>query len=387
MADYDYTDIASIEERHAVPGYAKWPVAIVRGLGAKVWDSAGREYLDLYGGHCVALIGHSHPRWAEAISAQAQRLGFYSTVASNDVRARFLEKLSAFAPRHLPRVFLCNSGAEANEAAVKLAMKATGRSGVIAMEGGFHGRTAGALSCTHLGDYRRHFPAIVRETAAAPFGDIAALKKLLGPDTAAVILEPIQSMNGVRVAAPDYCRALCEACHANGTLVIFDEVQTGMGRVGAPFAAELLGAKADLITLAKGIGGGFPLAAALATEAISRTVAAGEQGTTFGGGPMACAAGLAVLEVLEEEKLIAHAAEMEGIARELLQRGPVAKIRGRGLLLGLETTIPAKEVCRHLFEHGILAGTSADPCVLRLMPPLTVSRGDFEQLADALDRF
>lgn len=379
--------IRSVEEAHALPGYAKWPVAFVRGRGVTVRDADGTEYLDLYGGHCVAVIGHGHPTWTRAISEQAGRLGFYSNVAFSDVRARYVQRLAAFAPAHLTRVFLCNSGAEANETAIKLAMKATGRAGVVAMEGGFHGRTAGALSLTHLGAYRDQFPAVVRRTAAARFGDVASLVRALDRDTAAVVLEPVQSMAGIRVAGRDYFGALVEACHANGTLVVFDEVQTGMGRLGAPFAADLFEAGVDMITLAKGIGGGFPMAAVLATEEISSRVENGEQGTTFGGGPLACAAGLAVLEVIEEEDLVTRAREMGREARRLLVRGPVTGVRGHGLLLGLETDVPARQVCRFLFRRRILLGTSADPAVARLMPPLVLRGEHLERLAEALETF
>ena len=376
--------IAALEDRYAIPSYAKWPVAFVRGSGCTLWDADGREYLDLYGGHCTSVIGHAHPRWVTAIAGQAARLGFYSNVASSDVRARFLERLMSFVPGHLERAFLCNSGAEANETAVKLAIQATGRSRVIAMEGGFHGRTAGALSLTHLGSYRARFPAVVRDVPAAPFGDLAILERLLDPDTAAVILEPIQSMAGVRVAADDYYPALVATCHANGTLVIFDEVQTGMGRLGASLAAALWHAPADLVTLAKGLGNGFPMAAVLASGAVAGAVEVGDHGTTFGGGPLAAAAGLAVLETLESERLVPHAAAMERVARDRLVVGPVRAVRGRGLLLGLEVVTSAGKLSRRLFERGILVGTSSDPNVLRLMPPLVATESELDRLAAAL---
>jgi acetylornithine aminotransferase/acetylornithine/N-succinyldiaminopimelate aminotransferase len=376
--------ISALEDRYAIPTYAKWPVAFVRGSGCTLWDADGREYLDLYGGHCTSVLGHAHPRWVTAVSEHAPRLGFYSNVAASDVRARFLEHLIAFAPAHLERAFLCNSGAEANETAVKLAMQVTGRSRVIAMQGGFHGRTAGALSLTHLGSYRSRFPAVVRDVPAAPFGDLQTLERMLDSDTAAVILEPIQSMAGVRVARDDYYPGLVTACHANGTLVIFDEIQTGMGRLGASLAAELWRAPADIVTLAKGLGNGFPMAAVLTREAVASEVEVGDHGTTFGGGPLASAAGLAVLETLESEGLLAHATDMERVARDRLVVGPVRSVRGRGLLLGLEVSGSAREASRALFERGILIGTSSDLHVLRLMPPLVVASSDLDRLASAL---
>jgi acetylornithine/N-succinyldiaminopimelate aminotransferase len=364
------------EDASSVPSYAKWPVAFVKGEGATIWDADGKAYLDLYGGHCVTAVGHCHPHWVKMLSDQAATLGFYSNVAYNDQRARFQERLVAFAPDHITRVFLGNSGSEANETAVKLAMK-----------GSFHGRTAGALSLTHLGNYRNQFPALVRETKAATFGDLDDLSALLDDDTAAVILEPVQSMNCVQVADASYYQGLVARCHQNGTLVIFDEIQTGMGRLGAPFAAELFGAEVDMITLAKGIGNGIPMSAVLTTEAVSETCEVGEQGTTFGGGPVACAAGNAVLDVIEREGLVENAKKMGALAAEMLVVGPVKGVRGVGLLLGLETEPPAKEVCRYLFGQGILAGSSAHPNVARLMPPLTLKQADLETLRAALEGF
>jgi acetylornithine/N-succinyldiaminopimelate aminotransferase len=377
-----------MEDTYSVPSYAKWPVAFVRGQGAAIFDADDNEYLDLYGGHCVTILGHCHPHWVKSVSFQLGQLGFYSNVAYNDQRAFFYKRLVEFAPEHITHVFMCNSGSEANETAVKLAMKATGdRPNIIAMAGSFHGRTAGALSLTHLGHYREQFPAVVRETQAVPFGDLGAVAAALDDSVAAVILEPIQSMNGVAVADEAYYPGLVELCHKNGTLVIFDEIQTGMGRLGAPFAADLFKAEADLITLAKGIGNGLPMGAVITTSQVSETVAVGEQGTTFGGGPMAAAAGNAVLDVLERENLVANAAKMEVLAREMLVTGPVTGIRGRGLLLGLETEVPAKEVCRHLFENQILLGTSSNPNVARLMPPITIDETHLGRLKEALDTF
>ena len=358
---------------------------LVRGLGCRVWDDQGREYLDLYGGHCVVLIGHCHPRWQERLSRQAGQLGFYSNVAANDVRARYQTELIRFADNHLKRVFLCNSGAEANETALKLALTATGRNRILCVEGGFHGRTAAALSVTSLGPYRTQFPSLVQESETVAFGELSALTTALDQNVATLIVEPIQSMNGVRVAeGEDYYRQLVQICHRNGSLVIFDEVQTGMGRLGTPLATQAFSAEADIVTLAKGLGNGFPMGAVLAREEVARSVRVGELGTTFGGGPLACAAGLAVLEVLEEEGLVEHAARMEEAARRLLVTGPITGIRGRGLLLGLESQVPAREICTYLRQRRILSGTSSDDHVLRLMPPLVVQEDDLKVLAEAL---
>jgi acetylornithine/N-succinyldiaminopimelate aminotransferase len=376
--------VAALEDRCAVPTYAKWPVAFVSGRGCTIQDADGREYLDLYGGHCTSVLGHAHPRWVAAVSEQAARLGFYSNVASNDVRARFLERLIAFAPAHLTRAFLCNCGAEANETAVKLAMQITGRRGVVAMTGGFHGRTAGALSLTHLGHYRDRFPAVVRDVPAAPFGDLDGLRQLLDGDTAAVILEPIQSMCGVRVAEDGYYPQLLEVCHSNGTLVIFDEVQTGMGRLGASFAAELWRAPADLVTSAKGLGNGFPMAAVLTTEEIAGQVKIGDHGTTFGGGPLASAAALAVVRTLREDPwVLSNTARMgdrlkAGLAALAARHSAVREVRGRGLLVGCELDRPARPLAEACLELGLLVSLAGES-VIRFSPPLTVREGDVDE--------
>jgi acetylornithine/succinyldiaminopimelate/putrescine aminotransferase len=378
--------VIEMEDKYSVPTYAKWPAAFVRGEGAKIWDADGNEYLDMYGGHCVTVVGHCHPHWVKKVSEQLGTLVFYSNVAYNDQRALFQKRLADFAPQHLSKVFLCNSGTEANETAVKMSMKATGmRPNVIAMQNGFHGRTAGAMSLTHLGSYRKQFPAVVRDTKAVPFGDISALEAALDNTVAAVILEPVQSMAGVTMADASYYRDLVDVCHKNGTMVIFDEIQTGFGRLGAPFAADYFNVEPDLITLAKGIANGIPMGAVVATEKVSSTAVVGEQGTTFGGGPAACAAGNAVLDIIENENLVEHASKMGKLAKELLMVGPVTKIRGAGLLLGLETRIPAKEVCSHLYKKHILAGGASDPSVVRLMPPITIGEKDLLTLKAALE--
>lgn len=376
-----------LEDQYQIPSYPKWPVTLVEGKGCSVFDATGKEYLDFYGGHCVAILGHAHPGWVSSMMQQAEKLAFYSNIAGNDMRAIYQQRLVEFAPDQLSRLFLCNSGSEANENAVKLAISATGRQKILCVQGGFHGRTAGALSMTTLGGYRDQFPSLVHEIEAVEFGDIESLSNALTSETAALILEPIQSMNGVKLAAPDYYPEVVKVCHDNGTLVIFDEVQTGMGRVGASFACDRFNARVDIVTAAKGIANGFPLGAVLATEEVSMSLSMGELGSTFGGGPMSCAAGLAVLEAIENENLMSRALLMEDVARSTLVTGPIVGVRGCGLLLGLETNVPAREVVKHLFHQNIMTGVSSDPHVLRLMPPLTIEAPAFEQLAEALEKF
>ena len=258
---------------------------------------------------------------------------------------------------------------------------------MVTMKGGFHGRTAGALSVTTIGHYRDQFPSLVRDVEVAEFGDLDSLRSHLRPDSAAVILEPIQSMNGVCTAYSGYLADVVQLCEQNGTLAIFDEIQTGVGRVGASFAAERFVARPHLVTTAKGLANGIPIGAVLASEEVALAMKLGELGTTFGGGPIACAAGLAVLDAIEKEKLIDNALHLESVAHQMLITGPVLSVRGYGLLLGLETSVPAREVTKYLFENQILAGTSADPHVVRLMPPLTIDEESFERLASVLERF
>lgn len=356
--------------------YDKFPVALVGGAGAEVWDAAGRRWWDLYGGHCVALLGHSHPTWAALIGAQARRLGFYSNVVYSPLRAAACEAVVRFAPSNLTKVFLSNSGAEANEAALKLARHHTGRPTVIAMRGGFHGRTLGALAVTASEKYRRYALPEYGNTRFVPFGEVPEI----GEDVAAVILEPIQSLAGVATADRAYFAALREACDRAGALLIFDEVQTAWGRTGANFAADFYGVRVDLITSAKGAAGGFPVGVTLVDQAIAERAKPGDQGSTFGAGPMACAAILATHHVIQAEGLVARAAAFGAKARAVL---PVP-VRGEGALLGLCLDRPTKPVTAALRDRGFIVGGSDDPTVMRLMPPLVTPLHVLDDLAAAL---
>lgn len=357
--------------------YDKLPLHLTGGSGAEVWDASGRRWWDLYGGHCVALLGHSHPAWAALIGAQARRLGFYSNVVYSPLRAAACEAVVRFAPENLTRVFLSNSGAEANEAALKLARHHTGRPTVVAMAGGFHGRTLGALAVTASEKYRRYALPEYGNTRFMPFGqEIPAL----GDDVAAVILEPIQSLAGVTTADRAWFAALRAECDRVGALLIFDEVQTAWGRTGANFAADLYGVRVDLITSAKGAAGGFPVGVTLVDDAIAAKAKPGDQGSTFGAGPMACAAILATHHVIQSEGLVAKAAAFGAHARAVL---PVP-VRGEGALLGLCLGRPTKPVVAALRDRGFITGGSDDPQVMRLMPPLVTPLSVLDELAGAL---
>jgi acetylornithine/N-succinyldiaminopimelate aminotransferase len=370
--------IRETEDAFQVPTYAKLPVALVRGEGSFVWDADGKRYLDLYGGHAVALTGHCHPRVVEAVRAQAGRLLFYSNAVYSDVRAKAVEMLARLAPEGLRRAFLCNSGAEANETALKIARKHTGRMRVLSMQEGFHGRTLGALGATGIPSYRDPAYPIPTQHDYLPYGDAGALEAAMGDDVAAVILEPIPSMGGIRVADASYFEALREACDEHGALLVFDEVQTGFGRTGTLFYGEQAGVTPDLITGAKGIASGVPAGVTFVREDLAAQVRVGEQGTTFGGGPLASAAIAATARVLLDEDLPAHAARVGAALRARLDELPfVEQTTGAGLLVGIDLDRPAKPVCRALVEAGVLTGSAGgNPNQIRLLPPLTLTEDE-----------
>lgn len=363
-----------LEDRWQVATYAKWGLVLARGEGCWVEDVAGRRWLDLYGGHAVALLGHCPPRVVGAIQAQAERLVFYSNVAYCDVRARAVECLAALAPPGLARVFLCNSGTEANETALKIARKHTGRRRVVSLAEGFHGRTLGSLGATGLPAYRDPAWPIPTEHEYVPYGDEAALVRAMGPGVAALLMEPIPSMGGIR-RAPDAWFARARAlCDEHGALLIFDEVQTGFGRTGTLFFGEQVGVTPDLITGAKGVAGGFPAGVVFVREDLAARIGVGEQGTTFGGGPLAAAAIAATACTLVEEQIPARAGRVGAVLADALRglRG-VRGVSGAGLLLGVDLDRPARPVVERLYEAGVLTGTGGDPRQVRLLPPLVLT--------------
>lgn len=374
------------EDKYLVPTYTKLPLTVVKGEDVWVHDDAGNKYLDLYAGHAVCNIGHSHPKLAKAIFDQAKKLIFYSNAVYNDTRAEAAELVVKNAYPHSAAVFFCNSGTEANETALKIARRATGRPRVIAMETGFHGRTVGALSVTGRQKLRDDFPENLGQfTDFVPLGDFETLEALMGPDVAAIILEPITSVGGVRVASRKYYDSLRELCFGNGTALIFDEVQTGFGRTGEMFAGIHWGVEPDICTTAKGAGGGFPVGMVILNEAIASAPAPGEHGCTFGGGPLAMAAVKANIEVILEQKLVENAAAMEVVVRDALGAIPeVVAVTGKGLLLGIELECPAKGVIQSLFDQKVIVGGCDRPNMIRLLPPLTVKEAHIKQFAEAL---
>ena len=370
-----------------LPTYAPHPVVFYTGSGDELTDIEGRSHLDFYGGHCVCVTGHSHRAVVDAIARQAGELLFYSTAVQLPVREAAAEALVAFGPRGLDSVFFCNSGAEANENALKMARLATGRRRFVAFSGSFHGRTLLALSVSDAPRLRRPFEDLLAPVEFLPFGDAGALATADLRDVAAVIVEPIQSMAGVRSAAAPWLAALRERTRDAGALLVFDEIQTGLGRLGTPFAAQHYGVVPDVMTLAKGIASGVPMGAVLMTAAVAARLAPGDLGSTFGGGPLACAALLATLSVIRSENLMDRARACGERIRTGLAGTAVTAVHGLGLLLGLRVPGRAGTLKGYLQDKRILVGGSADLDVLRLMPPLTVRDSSIDALLEAIASF
>ena len=368
-----------------LPVYPPFPIRPRSGHGSWLVDEDGREWLDAYGGHAVASTGHSHPHVVRAIAEQAERLLFYSTAVPHPLREALAGRLAALCPDPLGRVFFCNSGAEANENALHLARKHTGRRDVVSLAGGWHGRTAATLAVTDGERYeagaRRAGMPLSRKV---PFDDIAALDAAVDEGIAAVILEPVQGLAGARDCAPELLRAARRICDDRGSVLIFDEVQCGVGRCGAFSAAEAYGVTPDVLTFAKGLAAGLPIGAVVASDAVTSRIAVGDLGSTFGGGPLVAAAALANLEVIEREGLIENAVRIGEHLRLGARMLGISRVSGRGLLLGLHLDRPAADVQRGLFERRILAGTASDPRVLRLLPPLGFSAAEADLLLAGL---
>lgn len=368
-----------------LPVYSQMPVRPVSGRGSWLIDELGQRWLDAYGGHAVCATGHSHPHVVEAIARQAEQLLFYSTAVPHQNRERLAARLADLSPRPLDKVFFCNSGAEANENALHLARMHTGRQLVCSLEGGWHGRTVATLAVTdgekYMAGARRAGAPLSRKI---PFNDIEALERLVDDSVAALILEPVQGMAGARACTTRFLEAARRACDRFGAVLIFDEIQCGVGRSGAFTAAAAFGVTPDILTMAKGLASGLPIGAVVASSAITAKVKTGDLGSTFGGGPVPCAAALATLDVIERESLVENAGTVGQYLTGKATAVGVVEVQGRGLLLGLRLPRPAQDVQRELFSRRILTGTSSDPAVLRLLPPLSFSRGEADLVLDAL---
>ncbi len=367
-----------------IPVYGQLPFVPERASGCDIYTKDGRRILDLYGGHAVAALGYDHPHWVSAITEQSKQLLFQSNAVALDIRAEAAEKLTSVAPDGLERVFFVNSGAEANENALRMACMVTGRKKILAITQGFHGRTAAAAAVTWNSESWYGFPAKPFDVDFIPRDDVSAAKSMIGSDVAAVIFEPVQGVAGAYDLSTEFLRALRDATTKHGALLIADEVQSGIGRCGHFFAVQAHDIKPDILTSAKALGGGIPCGAVLCSHTIAAKFGSGDLGSTFGGGPIAAAAIVATINAIEDEDLLTNVRRSELAIRELCVVGPVKRIQGMGLLLGLICDRPAIEVRDALLQHDILTGTSADPDVLRILAPLVLEPGHIDHLADAL---
>ncbi|MCP4363564.1 MAG: acetylornithine/succinylornithine family transaminase [Chloroflexi bacterium] len=378
-------DTITLENKSTSGVYGKRDVAIVRGQGATVWDENGRAYIDCVAGIAVASVGHCHPAVVQAITRQAQTLITCPEMVYNNQRARVMARLAAILPGDCDRIFLCNSGTEAVEAALKFARLSTGRTEVVAAMRGFHGRSLGALSATYKKEYRRPFQPLVPGFSHVPFNNLARMDKAITKNTAAVILEIVQGEGGVRVGNPAYFQAVRRLCDERGALLIADEVQTGYGRTGTMFACEFAGIVPDLICLGKAMAGGIPMGA-VGIGGRVKNLMPGVHGSTFGGNPLACAAANAVLDLFADEGLDGRAAEMGAYLMARLQEinSPlIREVRGLGLLVGMELKIRAMDMVRDLMERGVLA-LMAGATVLRLVPPLVITHDEIDSVVKAI---
>ena len=379
--------MTSIDEREtglSVGVYKSREVSLIKGEGALVWDDQGRRYIDCTAGIGVANIGHGNPELAEAIYRQAQRLITCAGIFPNDVRVQCMEKLTSISPSGLDRVFLCNSGAESIEGAIKFARQSTGRFEIVSAVRGFHGRTMGALSATPNKDYQQPFSPLVPGFSHVPYNRIDALDEAVNKTTAAVLLELVQGEGGVRPATQEYIDAASEICQARGALLIIDEIQTGFCRTGKMFACEHYDVKPDVMCLAKAIAGGVPMGAILVNDRVETKV--GSHGSTFGGNPLACAAFLASVEFMEREQLAERAARLgDRFVSEFVAKKPasVRNIRHLGLMMGFELKVRANPCLQELQEQGVLA-LPAGTTVLRLLPPLVITESQLDEVAAKL---
>src|ERR1041385_6286214 len=378
-------EITELEEQYQLATDKKMPVVAERGEGVWIYTSDGERYLDLYGGHAVAGTGHCHPHVGKTIKEQYDKLLFYSNLVYSEARARAAEKLVSVAPESLTKAFFCNSGTEANENAMRMARMATGRANVITFSGGFHGRTADAISATFLGKYREIGKPNVPGHVQAEFSNIDSVREVADETVAAIMLEPIQSMAGVRMAQPEFDRALRALCDERGIVLIYDEVQTGVGRTGEWLFAGSDGVVPDIVTLAKALGSGVPVGACLVTDAIASHIKENDLGTTFGGGMLEMAAVTATLEAIENDRMLKNVNTVEAHLRQRIREvEQVVAVHGRGLLLGIEFNDKAQPFHKALLDQKIITGTSSNAKVLRLLPPLCLEKEHVDLFVDAL---
>jgi acetylornithine/LysW-gamma-L-lysine aminotransferase len=369
--------------------YQRFPVTIEKGLGSHVWDTDGKEYIDCMGGYGVALAGHRNERVVNAIKLQLEKIITVHSSLYNKTREEFLENLIKIAPKNLSQVHLNNSGAEAVEAAIKFARKFTGKKGMIAMNGSYHGKSMGALSLTFSPKYRKVFQPLVEKVVFSPFGDIESLRSKIDEDTGFVILEPIQGESGIHVAPDGFLQEVRKTCDEKNILLVFDEIQSGFGRTGKMWASEHWNTIPDIMCLAKGIAGGVPMGATLVRPDILACMSKGEHSSTFGGNPLSCAAGTAAIKALTQDGLVENAAKMGKVFFEGLQNLKdhhkiIREIRGKGLMIGIELKFEVKDILLEGIEKGILLLYSGRN-IIRLLPPLVITQEDIAKVLETLD--
>ncbi|MDQ4067058.1 MAG: acetylornithine/succinylornithine family transaminase [Thermoproteota archaeon] len=377
------------EDRYLAPLYQRFPVNIAKGKGTKVWDIAGKEYIDLMGGYGVALVGHCNDRVVNALKRQADILITAHMSTYNNTRLRFMEKIASVAPPSLNKIFFANSGAESVEAALKFARKYSGKHGVIAMNGAYHGKTFGALSVTYSEKYRKSFMPLLDGVKFVPYSDPSLLEELIDDTIGSVILEPIQGETGIIVPPDDLLPNIREICDRRNLVLIFDEIQSGLGRTGKMWACQNWNTTPDIMCLAKGIAGGIPMGLVLAKQEIMDTMKLGEHSSTFGGSPIACAAGTATIEALTDDKLIDNAAKIgvyfkEGLTRLQEKHKIVRQVRGIGMMLGVELRFDVKEILFDGIRNGLLLLYSGRN-ILRLLPPLVMDETTVSRAVDIID--
>ena len=369
--------------------YQRFPVTVERGVGAHVWDIDGKEYIDCMGGYGVALVGHQNKRVNDAIKNQIDKIITVHSSLYNKTREEFLKTLIGLAPKKLTQVHLNNSGAEAIEAAMKFARKFTGKKGMIAMKGSYHGKSFGSLSLTFNPKYRKAFAPLVEKVSFASYGDIESLRSVIDEDTAFVILEPIQGESGIIVAPDGFLQEVRKLCDEKGILLIFDEIQAGLGRTGRLWACDHWNTAPDILCLAKGIAGGVPMGATLVRPDILAAINKGEHSSTFGGNPISCAAGTAALKALTEDGLIENSEKMgkkfkEGLEELKEKHTMIREIRGKGLMIGIEMKFEVRDILMGLIKKGVLMLYSGRN-ILRILPPLVISEEDVTKVLHALD--
>ncbi|KAF6245247.1 acetylornithine/succinylornithine family transaminase [Nitrosopumilus sp. b2] len=369
--------------------YQRFPVTVEKGKGAHVWDVDGKEYIDCMGGYGVALVGHQNKRVNDAIKEQVDKIITVHSSLYNKTREEFLKILIGLAPKGLTQVHLNNSGAEAIEAAIKFARKFTGKKGMVAMKGSYHGKSFGALSLTFNPKYKKAFAPLVEKVSFASYGDIDSLRETIDDDTAFVILEPIQGESGIIVAPDGFLQDVRKLCDEKGILLIFDEIQAGLGRTGRLWACDHWNTAPDILCLAKGIAGGVPMGATLVRPDILAAISKGEHSSTFGGNPISCAAGIAALKSITEDGLIENSEKMGKIFREGLEKlkenhTMIREIRGKGLMIGVEMKFEVRDILMGLIREGVLMLYSGRN-ILRILPPLVITEDDVTKVLHALD--